>query len=578
MSPERRRPDLATVAHVVSLVGAFTFWAWLDRGLWFFGDEWDFLVDRGLVYAPTSHRSIWFPHNEHWSTLPVLLWRALFDTWHLSSYWPYLVPVLLAQVAIMHLTWRLCLRAGGDPWVSTAAVALLGLLGAGAEDLAWAFQIGFVGSVLFGLVAIDLLDRPAGVPRPATAGASVALLAGLMCSTLGDAMVVGAAVLAFARLPRRRALATIGPPVAVYAVWFATVGRLGLAEHSDRFPLGAFTNVPAYVWTGLSSALGQAFNLEAAGTAILVGLGAWTAYHLRGLWAEQPALVALIAAVIAFYALAALGRDASTVSPTVSRYIYVAMALLVPVMTKVLTSLGPGRGARLGAVALLGFTAVGNVGQARTWTKARLALTSEVKVQLAATGRLLAGGVHDVSGPLSAPVAFSPNLSVADITRLERSHLLSAGPVNATDLVNARAQLALGVWNGSVNTLTHRPLFRDRFAFVRAAFGVPTTASHGCLAFSPEAANQSMQVWVRIPSGGQSASLQLTTSPAAPGTINYVAVTMVPARPPAASVPVELTVPTIGTGYLNDNYAGADLVITWTEGTVLTLCGLAGGR
>ena len=456
-------------------------------------------------------------------------------------------------------------------------MALLGLLGAGAEDLAWAFQVTFVGSVLFGLVAIDLLDRPPGGRRRPDGAASAALLASLMCSTVGDAMVIGAAVLAFSRLPKKRAMTIIGAPVGAYALWFAGVGRLGLAEHSDRFPVGVFTNVPTYVWTGLSSALGQAFNLEAAGTAILVGMAAWTAWHMRALWAEQPALIALSTAVVAFYSLAALGRDASTVSPTVSRYIYVAVALLVPVIAKLLSSLGPGRAARLGAVALLTFTAVGDVGQARTWVKARVGLSSEVKTQLAATGRLLASGARDVSGPQAAPVSFSPNLSVAAIARLERSHLLPAGPLSPVDLVNARAELAVGVWNGSAMTLTHEPLFRGHFGFIRTEYGVRTPARHGCAAFSPEAANQDMQVWVRIPPGTNSASLELAASPAAPGTINYVAVVMVPPRPPAASVPVELTVPTVGTGYLNDNYAGADLVLTWTEGTLLTLCGLAGG-
>ena len=220
---------------MASLAAAFAFWAWLDRGLWFFGDEWNFLVGRGLSYAPTNPQSIWYPHNEHWSTLPVLLWRGLYSVFHLGTYWPYIIPVLLAQVLVMHLAWRVSLRAGADIWVATAAVAVLGFLGAGAEDLAWGFQIGFVGSVLFGLLAFDLLDRR---PRPGWRQlvlASVSLVASLMCSTIGDAMVVGAAVLAFARLPWRRALAVLALPIFSYALWFSGVGRLGLSAHSDRF-------------------------------------------------------------------------------------------------------------------------------------------------------------------------------------------------------------------------------------------------------------------------------------------------------------------------------------------------------
>ena len=281
----------AETVHWVTLAAAFAFWAWVDRHLWFFGDEWDFLVRRGLSYPPTSSRSIWFPHNEHWSTLPILLWRCLYSVFHLTTYWPYLVPVLLAQVAVMHLAWRICRRNGVDPWVATAAVGLLGFLGAGAEDLASAFQVSFVGSVLFGFVAFDLLDRPNTEPastRRRDVLASCALLASLMCSTIGDAMVIGAAVLLFARRPPKRALAVLALPVCSYVVWFAFVGRLGLTSRADQLSLTKVTTLPQYVWFGLSSALGQTFNLEAAGAALLVGLAAWVGWHLHSLWQVEP--------------------------------------------------------------------------------------------------------------------------------------------------------------------------------------------------------------------------------------------------------------------------------------------------
>ena len=49
---------------------------------------------------------------------------------------------------------------GADPWVATALALLFALLGAGAEDLAWAFQIGFVSSVLFGLLSMEVAEGP----------------------------------------------------------------------------------------------------------------------------------------------------------------------------------------------------------------------------------------------------------------------------------------------------------------------------------------------------------------------------------------------------------------------------------
>lgn len=590
-----RHPDVPTVVHLVSLAGAFAFWVWLDRGLWFFGDEWDFLVGRGVFHWPGNHASIWFPHNEHWSTLPVLLWRGLFSVFHLSSYWPYLIPVLLAQVAIMHLVWRMCRRNGSHPWVATAAVVLLGFLGAGAEDLAWAFQIGFVGAVLFGLVALDLIDRDrlavgaaagtAGGPAGGTAAVArrrdlliaACLLASLMCSTLGDAMVAGAAVLASARLPKRRLLWAIGPPVVAYVIWFAGVGHQGLTAHSDRVTLSTFTTLPGYVWTGLSSALGQVFNLQTAGAALLVGLGAWVAWHGRQLWTGQPALVALVVASLGFYALAGVGRDASEADPALSRYVYVATALLLPVIAAVLSSLGAWPAARLAAIGLLAFSALGNVGQAQTWVAARLADATANKTDLFAIGELLASGAQDISGPLGAPVPQAPNLTVAGIARLERSHVLPRPPMSPLDLVNARTVLAAGTWNGFNMTLTPKPVSAGRFRLVKVGSGVARAVGDGCTMFSPQAISPAMQIWLKIPAAAGSASVKVEASPAPPGTINYLAALIVPGRPPSTSVPLELAVPAKGTGYLSDNYPAADLVIAWVEGTSLTLCGLSPG-
>jgi hypothetical protein len=575
----------ATFTHVASLAGAFAFWAWLDRGLWFFGDEWNFLVGRGLSYAPTSPESIWFPHNEHWSTLPVLLWRALYSIFHLSSYWPYILPVLLAQVVVMHLAWRLSLRAGADVWVATAAATVLGFLGAGAEDLAWGFQIGFVGSVMFGLLALDVLDRPPDQPVRGTKRAaplvlaSLALLASLMCSTIGDAMVVGAAVLGFARLPWRRALAVLVVPVVAYVAWFAGVGRLGLAAHSDRFTPGTFSSLPRFMWDGLTWALGRAFNLDVAGPVVLIALAAWLLWQAPALLRAQPVVLALCAATIAFYLLVGLGRDISTGTPDVSRYVYVAMALLTPVIATVLSprrALLPVRAAvRLVAIALLAVTLIGNIGQAETWVKGRVALTSRLKTDVLALGRLTAAGVQDVAGANAAPIKYFPNLSAGGLAGLERSHLLPAAALSPLDMVNARTLLAVGDWNGVNYALSPKPLVTGYFQYVKDRRGTVSALGGACFSFSPANPRTPLQIWLRIPAGETSAAVLVEAPPARPRVDRYLAAVLVLRRGPSSSIPVELVVPPGGTGYLSDNAPLAKLVISWTGGTTLRLCGIS---
>ena len=74
-----------------------------------------------------------------------------------------------------------------------------------------AFQVTFVGSVLFGLLSMLLLDTSTPTkgradPRARDALGSLSLLGALMCSTVGDAMVAGTALFLFAKGPWRRAL------------------------------------------------------------------------------------------------------------------------------------------------------------------------------------------------------------------------------------------------------------------------------------------------------------------------------------------------------------------------------------
>ena len=65
---------------------------YLGRSLTFWYDEWRSITfDGGLV-------DFLRPVNEHWLTLPLLLYRATFHVFELHSYLPY-----LAQVIVLHL-------------------------------------------------------------------------------------------------------------------------------------------------------------------------------------------------------------------------------------------------------------------------------------------------------------------------------------------------------------------------------------------------------------------------------------------------------------------------------------------
>ena len=311
-------------------------WAYLDRNLWFFGDEWDFLTRRGLHGA---HFSIWSPHNEHWSVLPILLWRAIYSLEHLSSYWPYLLPLLLVHVAVVHLLWRRCLREGADPWVATALATLFAFLGAGAEDLVWAFQIGFLSSLLFGLLAMEVAEgapaqgeapyllaplwpRRLTSARPLVRDATAAglALAALMCSTVGVASCVALAVLLLGRSGWRRAFRALVVPLCAYGIWFAFAGRTGLRTTGDYFSASVFLKVPTFVASNMSQDLGRAAGWARLGRILAATLVTWALWRGRRLYSHHPAVLGGALAAVAFYAMAATGRDRISPTLTPSRY------------------------------------------------------------------------------------------------------------------------------------------------------------------------------------------------------------------------------------------------------------------
>jgi hypothetical protein len=62
----------------------------LGAGMTFFSDEWAFIESRSLG-DPLD----WFqPHNEHWSTLPIIVYRLIVETIGIGSHMPYLAAVV----------------------------------------------------------------------------------------------------------------------------------------------------------------------------------------------------------------------------------------------------------------------------------------------------------------------------------------------------------------------------------------------------------------------------------------------------------------------------------------------------
>src|SRR3954453_22788958 len=122
-------------------------------GMTFFYDEWGFVVLRHQNTVGVFLE----PHNEHFSLVPVIVYKILFATAGLDHYAPYRIVALVLHLIVATLVFVWVRRRAGDV-LALAAATLLLFLGAGFEDVLWPFQIGFLFALAAGLGGFLLLE------------------------------------------------------------------------------------------------------------------------------------------------------------------------------------------------------------------------------------------------------------------------------------------------------------------------------------------------------------------------------------------------------------------------------------
>ncbi|MGV1007183.1 MAG: hypothetical protein ACOYBY_01085 [Dermatophilaceae bacterium] len=310
----------------------------LARSLWFESDDWAFLLRHGTVSqdVPGADLGLWEPHNEHWSTSPILIFRALFAVFGLRQFLPYLGPVLVAHAGVVVLVYLLLVRFGVRRWIAFGASTMLAFNGAGAQNTLWAFQIGFVGPVALGLLALWLFDRHDVGTWPVWP-AWAALTLGLTFSSMGLVMLAFVTAYALSRRGIRTALLVGAVPAAVYVVWFVLVGKRGLSSTPHLGLRETMLNVPTYVWTVLTHAWEAMSGIPGGGPVLVLALVAAVAAPGpdRARWLGWAGVVAaFLLAMMIGVARAGFGVEYSKES----RYVYVVVALMMPMLAVALNA------------------------------------------------------------------------------------------------------------------------------------------------------------------------------------------------------------------------------------------------
>jgi hypothetical protein len=309
----------------------------------FYYDEWDFVSQ----YRPGQPTSIWLPHNEHWSTIPILLWKLLFLVVGIRNHFPYQAAAVAVHVACVLLLFVLVRRRSGDLPAFAGALTLL-VLGSGATDIVWAFQVSWTLSVAFGLLAMVLLDREPPFPGRLPL-VSIALLCSLMSSGIGLGFLVAIAAELSFDARRRRFLFALLVPVVAYGVWFvffgaglpgtpgapcATCAPTGLGgDFHIPIGLGYVASVAGFVLAGLEASAAGVAGWQGIGAVLLPLFAVLVAFH----WYRQRRVeswqVGLTVGLLAQFALIGLVRVRfGLAAATDPHYVYVGAVYLLPLI------------------------------------------------------------------------------------------------------------------------------------------------------------------------------------------------------------------------------------------------------
>jgi hypothetical protein len=320
---------------------------------------------------------------------------------------------------------------------ATGVALVFGLFGAGSENLGWAFQVGFVGSLAAGMLLLLLVDeRGAGRQVALVAGGAIAAL---MLSGISVFMVIAVGLATLTRWGWRKAALATAPAGLVYLVWLKFQGKVGLEGANAQYH-GSIKDVPRYVWGGMSSTLGAPFHSHRIGDAVLVVLLVALALRGRDWFRRAPLLFCLAAACPVMFAVISQGRGAIQ-NPAAGRYLYLCAGMLLPLIGFALQQAVDRASVRL-AVALVACAALIAVGAQQLFHN----LHYDRSVELTLRGQILAApevAAHERTVSDRPDVRYAGDITVGALQRLRRHGELPAFVPTVAD--RAAARLALGL-------------------------------------------------------------------------------------------------------------------------------------
>lgn len=309
---------------------------YLTRGTWFYLDDWDFMVLR----ADWSQSALLGPQNLNWVFTTDVLYTILGAIFGVASYLPWRL-VLAAALGV--IGWQISRYASRRVGSVVAAIAtLLVFITPGSEIALWPFQVGQLFAIAAGLAVILLGDRPTR-PRWVPAAEVVLLMFAVASSSAGIPLVGLVIVDRLLRPGRRRQILVAVPALLLYAWWNQKWGSL-----SPVVPASNLQSFAAAARQGLEVGIAAIQSLLGLGThpisggflgmVGLLGLVAVVTWRLFGpVPGDRARILAIVAAIAAYWTLLAWGRSSVPGYLLSPRYLFFSQILLILLIVELLS-------------------------------------------------------------------------------------------------------------------------------------------------------------------------------------------------------------------------------------------------
>lgn len=312
------------------------------RSHWFISDDWDFFAWRNADDMSDLLRG----HYKHWTTIPILIYRALFAAIGIHYYWPYQLVLVSLHLTVAFLLRVIFCRSGVQPNLATIGAAFFIFFSPGSDNILSAFQMTLVGALALGLAQIILVDHKGPVDRRDVYGLCAGLGA-LMFSGVAVPLIAAVGLAALVRRGWRVASLHTVPLALVYLAWSAwspPSTYFGIFRLAPTF--GMFCS---YVESAALTILEGIGFVPAAGILVLLLVIGGT---IQGLRSDRRNLVVpgalafgglVFVFLLAWLRSGAIPEGHSYMSNIINlmtqdsqifsgRYLYIAVALLLPLI------------------------------------------------------------------------------------------------------------------------------------------------------------------------------------------------------------------------------------------------------